>query len=438
MRNLIIAVVVISVILGIAFWSFGSTLINSVNKPNPENQPVNLVWWGLIDEETAYRTIITSYEAIHPNVKITYSKQSPLNYRPRLQTQLRAGQGPDIFMIHSSWVPMFTGDLAAAPETIFPTNDFNSTFYSIAKDNLVVGNRVYGIPMEVDGLALYYNEDLLKFAGVTPPKTWQQFLDAGRKLTVKNETGQIQTSGAALGTATNVDNWPEILGLLFLQQPSTTLTSPGTKGGGDVLRFYTSFVIDPQNKTWDVTLPQSTQMFVDGKLAFYFADAKKATEIQNANPTLKFKVIPVPQLPGGDINWGSFWGYSVAVKPTFTEAWKFLQYLSTPQSLQVLYQQKTQNQSVGSAFPRRDMAALLVNDPVLGAYINEAPTMKGWYLNSNASDSGINDEVITLYKEAVDKVLQGTDPEQSLQGMNIKIKQVIDKYTKPVATPTKK
>jgi len=438
MRNLIIVVIVISIILGVIFWRFGDTIFNSINKPNPENQPVNLTWWGLIDEETAYKTIIAGYVTDHPNVKIAYSKQSGLNYRPRLQTQLRANQGPDIFMIHSSWVPMFTGDLAAAPEAIFPTNDFVSMFYPIVKDNLVVANRVYGIPMEVDGLGLYYNEDLLKFAGVTPPKTWQQFLDSARKLTVKNELGQIQTAGAALGTATNVDNWSEILGLLFLQQPSTTLASPGTKGGGDVLRFYTSFVIDPQNKTWDVTLPQSTQMFIDGKLAFYFGDTKKATEIQNANPNLKFKVIPVPQLPGGDVNWGGFWAYSVSTKPNFNEAWKFLQYLSTPQAMQVVFQQNTQNQAVGSAFPRRDMAGLLVNDPALGAYINEASTMKGWYLNSNATDSGINDEVITLYKQAVDKVLQGIDPEQSLLGMDVKIKAIIEKYTKPIAIPTKK
>lgn len=436
MKSLVIIVVIVSVILGIIFWRFGDTLLTSLNKPNPQNQQVNLTWWGLTDDETIYRSLIAAYEADHPNVKITYTKQSILNYRPRLQTQLRAGQGPDIFMIHSSWVPMFAGDLAAAPETIFTTNNFISTYYPIVKDSLVIANRVYGVPTDIDGLGLYYNEDLLKFANVTLPKTWQQFLDSARKLTVKNDKGEIQTAGAAMGTTANVENWSEILGLLFLQQPGTTLDSPGTKGGGDVLRFYTSFVTDPQNKTWDTTLPQSTQMFIDGKLAFYFGDVSKANEIQASNPNLKFKVVPVPQLPGGENNWGGFWAYSVAAKPNFIEAWKFLQYLSTPQSLQVLYQQKTQNQIVGDVFPRRDMVDLLINDSVLGAYVTEAPTMKSWYLNSNAPDSGINDEVIALYKEAVDRVLSGTDPQGALQGMDVKIKDIINKYTNPI-TPTK-
>lgn len=439
MRNAVIFVVILSVILGIIFWRYSSQVINMFNAPNQENKQINLTWWGLLDEESVYRSLIENYQTEHPSVKITYVKQSRINYRPRLQTQLRAGQGPDIFMVHSSWIPMFRGDLISSPEAIYPAAEFNQVYYPIIKDNLVISNKVYGIPVEIDGLAMYYNEDLLKFANVNVPKTWQEFIDGARKITVKNKEGQIETSGAALGATINVDFWPEILGLLFMQQPDTNLDAPGNKSGGDVLRFYTSFITDPQNKTWDVTLPSSTQMFIDGKLAFYFAGAKKADEIRKSNPNLKFKVAPVPQLPGGEANWGSFWAYSVASKPNSAASWEFLKYLSSPQSLQILYQQQTQNETVGQAFPRKDMAGLIISDPALGAFVAEAPTMKSWFLNSEANDSGINDEVIVLYKEAVNNVLQGGDPQGVLQGMDVKIKQIIDKYTNPpVATPGKK
>ncbi len=437
MRNMVIAVIGLAVILGVIFWRYSNQIISMFNPPDQESQQVNLTWWGLFDEEPVYRSLIENYQLEHPNVKITYVKQSKINYRPRLQTQLRAGQGPDIFMVHSSWIPMFRGDLMGSPETIYSAAEFSQIYYPIIKDNLVSSNKVYGIPVEVDGLALYYNEDLLKFANVALPKTWQQFLDGARKITVRNKDGQIETAGVALGTTTNVDFWPEILGLLFMQQPDTNLDVPGNKSGGDVLRFYTSFITDPQNKTWDVNLPSSTQMFTDGKLAFYFADAKRAESIRRANPNLKFKVVPVPQLPGGEVNWGSFWVYSVASNPNSTSAWEFLKYLSLPQSLQILYQQQTQNEAIGKAFPRRDMADLLRSDTILGAFVIEAPTMKSWFLNSDATDAGINDEVIALYKEAVDSVLQGKDPQQVLQGVDVKIKQSIDKYTSP-PTPTKK
>lgn len=438
MRNAVIIVILISIFFGIIFWRFSDSITNIFNRPSQENKQIELIWWGLFDEPATYRSLIDSYQLDHPNIKITYSKQSAINYRPRVQTQLRAGQGPDIFMIHSSWLPMFRGDLAPSPNIIFPTLTFNQDYYPVIKDNLVINNQVYGIPVEIDGLALYYNEDLLKFANATPPKTWQQFLDGARKITVKNAQGQIETAGASLGTTTNVDFWPEILGLLFMQQPETNLASPGNKSGGDVLKFYTSFVTDPNNKTWDITLPSSTQMFVDGKLAFYFADAKSAADIRKANPDLNFKVIPVPQLPGGETNWGGFWAYAVANKPNSAEAWQFLKYLSSAQSLQIIYQEETQNQLAGKAFPRVDMADLLKNDTVLGAFISEAPTMKSWYLNSGAKDQGVNDEIIALYGDAVNSVVsKGTDPQTALTGMDVKIKSIIDKYTNPV-TPTVK
>lgn len=431
-------VILISIFFGIIFWRFSDSITNIFNRPDQENKQVELIWWGLLDEPTTYRSLIDLYQLDHPNVKIIYLKQSPINYRPRVQTQLRAGQGPDIFMIHSSWASMFKGDLEPSPNVIFPTLTFNQDYYPVIKDNLVINNQVYGVPVEIDGLALYYNEDLLKFANVTPPKTWQQFLDGARKITVKNAAGQIETAGAALGTTINVDFWPEILGLLFMQQPETNLASPGNKSGGDVLKFYTSFVTDPNNKTWDTTLPSSTRMFTDGKLAFYFANTKQVAEIRKANPNLNFKVIPAPQLPGGEANWGSFWAWSVAAKPNSAEAWQFLKYLSTAQSLQIIYQEETQNQLAGKAFPRIDMADLLKTDTMLGAFISEAPTMKSWYLNSEAKDQGINDEVIALYGDAVNNVVtKGTDPQSALSGMDVKIKAIIDKYTNQV-TPTVK
>lgn len=440
MRNAIIFVVTLSVILGILFWRFNDLIFNKLNQRNQENKTEEIIFWGLFDEPDIYRALIDAYQNDHPNIKITYSKQSLLNYRPRVQTQIRSGEGPDIFMIHSSWLSMFENDLAAAPVTIYPPLTFDQDYYPMIKDNLVIEGQVYGVPVGIDGLALYYNEDLLKFANVLVPTTWQQFLDGARKITVKNSQGQIETAGAALGTASNVDFWPEILGLLFLQQPEANLSSPGNKRGADALRFYTSFVTDPNNKTWDTTLPSSTQMFTQGKLAFYFADSQKADEIRKANPGLNFKVAPVPQLPGGEVNWGGFWIWVVADNQKTNETWQFLKYLSSAGSLQILYQEETQNQKVGKAFPRKDMAGLLVNNPVLGAFISEAPTMKSWYLNSQASDQGINDEIIAFYQEVVNNIImKGSDPQATLLGMDVKIKGIIDKYIKPVtSTPTKK
>lgn len=393
-----------------------------------ENQQVTLNYWGLWEDEAVLRPAIEAYEQNHPNVKINYVKQTILNYRSRVQTQLRAGQGPDIFRIHSSWVPMFAGDLAPAPASVFTLGDYSKTFYPVAKETLALGNKIYAVPLEVDGLALYYNEDILRAANVAPPKTWQEFLDSAKKMTVKNQQGQIQTAGAALGITSNVDFWPEIVGMLFLQQPGTSLTAPANDHGAQVLQFYTDFVVNPLDKTWDTTLPSSTQMFTQGKLAFYFAPARQAQALKEANPNLPFKTAPVPQLPQSNVDWGGFWAEGVSSRSTNqAQAWEFLKYLSSAPGLQLTYQQQTQAQ-IGYPFPRVDMSSFLINDPLLGAFISQAPYYKSWYLNSGTQDGGINDEMIKVYGKAVDDTLGGSSPLSALQSASGQITQILNKY----------
>ena len=45
----------------------------------------NLTWWGLWEDSSIVTPIISAYETEHPNVKITYVRQSQQDYRERLK-----------------------------------------------------------------------------------------------------------------------------------------------------------------------------------------------------------------------------------------------------------------------------------------------------------------------------------------------------------------
>lgn len=427
MKKAVILVLVLSVIMGVLFWAYSAKIFTSKKQ---EDKNITLTYWGLTEDETTIKPIIEAYQTARPNIKIIFNKQSLLNYRPRLETKLEAGEGPDVFTIHASWLPMLVDNLSTTPTSIIGLNEFNQTFYPVAQEALVLQNKIYGLPQDLDGLALYYNEDILSAAGVQVPKTWQDFLETAKKVTVKSQSGQIQTAGAALGTATNVDFWPEILSLLFFQQPSGSPATPANQSGVEVLQFYTSFVTDPKNKTWDTTLPTSTQMFNEGRLAFYFGPSKQAAIFAASNPNLHFRVVPVPQLPGKNVTVSSFWAKVVSIKSAHQkEAWDFAKYLTSAEVLQAV--------EIGKVYPRQDMASLQVSDPIFGAYINQAPFAKSWYLNSDLGDDGLNNEMIKLYGDAVGGILQGQDVSNTVQTTQVGIKQILDKY-KPTPTPSKK
>lgn len=433
MRQLLILLLAVLILGGVAYWKFGPAL----NKKPTQTGPIELTVWGLWEDENVFRSLADSYKKLHPDTRVSYKPQRLLNYRTRVQTQVVNKQGPDIFVIHNTWVPMFlkTNSLSSMPESAMDVKEYTNTFYPVAKDSFLKTGQIYALPVSIDGLALFYNEDILQAGNVAVPRTWEDFRAGAAKLTVKDQTGMIKTAGAALGTTSNVDYWSDILGLLFTQQPNTSLSSPNTEAGIEVLQFYTSFAKDPLARVWDETMESSTKAFVSGKLAFYFAPFRQVSKIRAENPQLKFKTAPVPQLPRGAVGWGSFWAFAVSpVSPNQEAAWGFLKFLTTKEGEKLLYQSLTQSGGFGEIYSRVDLAGELVNDPVMGAFVNQAPLFKTWYLASDTQDLGINTEMMKLFEEAINSYLQGADAAGALTTAAKGVEQVLDKYTK-IAAP---
>lgn len=431
MKKIVIIVLALAVVVGFAIWRFGPKV-----SPNIQTGPVTLTFWGLWEDEALIKPLIEEYRKVSPDTTINYVRQSSVNYRTRVQTQVRAGVGPDVFMIHNTWLPMFIGDLAPSSMSL---TDYQSTFYPVAVDSFVKDNQILVSPMEVDGLALYYNEEILIAAGVVPPKNWQEFIEGAVKMTVKDSSGQIRTSGAAMGTSGNVDHWSDLIGLLLLQQPNINFNALASPAAAEVLRFYTGFVIDPRKKTWDTNLPSSTDMFASGRLAYYFAPSWRAHELRVQNPNLRFKTVAVPQLPGKNVGWASFWGYGVSSRSqSSSEAWKFINFLTSAQAEKLAYANASQIRLFGQPYSRVDLGPELVADPIVGAFVSQGLFYKTWYLASNTYDLGINDEMIKYFEDGINTTLQGTDPQIALQTIDQGVKQVLQKYTQPqVVIPTR-
>lgn len=436
MKKIIIIALVLSIILGFIFWKFGPS-ISLFNKPK-QQEPITLTYWGLWEDDNLIKPLIEEYQKQNPKITIKYVKQSSINYRTRVQTQIRDGAGPDVFRIHNDWVPMFQSDLAPAPQDIFTVSDYKNTFYPIALDSFVKNNQILAAPMEVDGLALFYNEDILNGVGGKPPKNWQEFIDLATKMTVKDASG-IKTSGAAIGATGNVDHWSDLIGLLLLQQPGVEFSNIASPAVSEIVRFYTGFVIDPKRKTWDTNLPSSTQMFISGRLGFYFAPSWRAHELRVANPNLKFKVALVPQLSGKTVAWASFWAEAVSISSKHPkEAWQFIKFLTSPDAEKLAYKEASQIRLFGEPYSLVSLSSEIIKDPIVGAFVGMGPIYKSWYLASNTFDNGLNDQMIKYFEDGINAILQGLDPDSALQTVDKGVKQVLDKYTKPQPAPSSK
>jgi multiple sugar transport system substrate-binding protein len=260
-------------------------------------------------------------------------------------------------------------------------------FQTVKKDAIISGN-IYGLPLSLDSMVLYYNKDILDRAGVPePPKTWEEFQNAVKKTTKFNkETGKIIQSGTALGTAKNINNFDDVFYVL-LKQSGVTLGEKGfslvnTKDTGplnNVLDFYTDFANPARDTyTWNVDQEIALDRFIKGGLAFFFGYNYHYNLIKAQGANLNFDVLPMLQLnPENPVNVTNYSLQCVTVKSKNQEqSWNFINYLA---NLNVKdYLDKTNRPTAKRAFLLEQK-----NKPVLAPFVNDLLIVENWYRGNN-------------------------------------------------------
>ncbi len=397
-----------------------------------EDTIVTVKYWGVWDDATVMNQIRQDYAKINPNVNVVYEKKSLQQYREALKSQINSQRGPDIFQFHNTWVPMFPTELSPIPGKIISQDEFKEDYYSTVFSDLRNSKKQFvGAPLGIDGLALYYNEEIFQAAGITdPPSTWQELSQVATKLTVRDTAGNIRTAGIALGTSTNVDHFSDILALMILQNGGD-LKSPTDKRSADALDYYVNFA-RRESRVWDEFMPSSTIAFKSGVLAMYFGPSWRGAEIKADNPQLRFKTVPVPQLEGGSTAWSSYWALGVSSQSKVKdEALEFLKYLQENATLVKLKNQavKLSARYDGMPYPKKSLAANIATDPIFGAYVVDAPFMRSFPMASGTLDNGLNDAMIKAYEEAVSTTLSGTESSSALNQAASDIAKILTQYS---------
>lgn len=384
----------------IGLWSF------VVNNLNTAGGRVDLTWWGSEHDTRVYENLIREYQEKNPNVSIKYEKLSKTDYRERLSSALAAGKGPDIFEIHNTWPAMFKSHLSKIPSSIMSNDEYKKSFYPIVSTNFALGNGYVAIPLEYDAITLFINEEIFASGAKEPPTSWDDLRALSVLLTQKDPRGQIVQAGAALGITDNVEYWPDVFGLMLLQNKVNPLKPEGVFAE-DVFSFYRVF----NKKSWDDTMPPSTEAFSKGKLAMYFGPTREAINIVKNNPEIRFRTVKLPQLARNNPNdqeysYATYWAQSVSSKSKVQkEAWNFLKFMSQPDSLTKINLNIKSFETFERAYPRPEMNTPNMEDRILGSIIQVANGAVSSFLadHTNDGESGINSKVNDLYKKLIDK-----------------------------------
>ena len=333
-------------------------------------RPVTLEYWTVFDDVDALQAQIDKYRADRPYLTINLKQLRLDELYPRLLEALAEDKGPDIISLRNRWMRFYKPKLSAMPPAvsdaivrvekttlgtqttvnsvnqILPTvNQIEKEYVQAVKSDVVMDGQIYGLPLSLDTVALYYNKDLLDRAGVAePPKNWEEFQVAAKKLTkFDKKSGKILQSGAAVGTGNNIPGFEDLLYILFKQSNIDFVSKDGfatfhsraqgapTAPGISVMNFYTDFAnVTRDTYTWNEELENALDKFVNGSLAFFFGYSYHAPVIKARAPQLNVEILPMLQLnPEQPVNTANYWVQAVTDKSKHkNEAWALVNFLT--------------------------------------------------------------------------------------------------------------
>ena len=414
-------------------------------------KPVTLVYWRVFDDQDAFQDIITQYKALHPFITIEYHKLRYDEYENALLNAMAEDKGPDIFSLPNTALNKYQTKLAPLPDSItmaYPVvqgtiqktvvpelrttaslsvQQLKDKFVDVVSHDVILNDgKIYGLPLSVDTLALYYNKDLFNNAGISQaPAYWNNdLIQDVKKLTVQDPKKGLIQSGIALGGSTNISRFSDILSVLMMQngtdmmeggqvlfnvQPAfakNTDYQPGLKA----LQFYTDFANPAKESySWSKDQPNSLDMFISGNLAMMLDYSYDLQTIKAQAPKLNFSIAPLPQIEGNpptNINFANYWVEVVAKKSQhINEAWDFIQFATQAE------QAKTYLDRTKRPTALRSLVDSEKTDDTIGVFAAQVLTAKSWYLgkNESAAEDAFQGMIDTVNSDASAKLQEVID-----------------------------
>jgi multiple sugar transport system substrate-binding protein len=385
----LIAVGVIAAISLIFVGIFTGILPGLRTKTAPPPQ-MSLVIWGVNDENSAFENNLFAYTKLHSNISITYKKMNEATYEQDLVNAIAAGNGPDIFMVNNSWIPKYSDIMTPVPAAQLSLTQLRTLFPDVVEKDFVWQNSIYALPLYIDSLALFYNQDIFdNYAIALPPKDWLEFKNLIPKLRQLDSNGNLTTAAAAIGgSETSIHNAADILSLLMLQAGAqmtdkdftqATFVSSVQSGqpGVQSVDFYTAFA-DPTNLyyTWNDSMPYSTDAFAQGKTDLVFEYASQENAIKAKNPLLRIGVSAMPQPTGSQqaVNYANYEGLAVSKYTKYPDwVWDAVIYLTTNETAATNYLESTNHPPA-----LRTLIKQYSDDPNIGVFAKQALTAQTW------------------------------------------------------------
>lgn len=348
------------ILLIISIISIGSLIVVSVypkqevtEKEVPDT--VELSFWrnaGNTHENTAFNEIVDVFESENPYIKINMIEMDgSQDYELKLRAELVSGNHPDIMAIDSPNLALYAsaGELLSLDEYMKDEGNIDDILEGTL-EGLIFEEEIYLAPIIDSSIALFYNKNLFRQAGIPfpsenpeEPLTWQEVLTIAQA--INDPDNGIHGIDIAQGFGDG--EGPAYFKLPLLWQFGADVISPdGTTAEGylnsdealEALRFFQDLY--KQHHVSALNLPPMA--FETDKLAMTVLGSWHLAQLESVpgfDLEEDFGIAPLPKAdyqvtPNGG------WAMGISSKTDYPEeAWQFVKFLTGNEGARIYVEQ---------------------------------------------------------------------------------------------------
>jgi multiple sugar transport system substrate-binding protein len=326
----------------ISFFLLLKPVLPASTKTKPK---VNITFWHAMEgsKGKTLQALVNKFNQTHPDIYVNAifkGTKAPFansydDLIKALLLSLKEKKTPTISQVYENWTAQFMSVDAIQPIQKFVDskdgyspkvlqNDFVQPFLKSNEPN----GKLLTLPFNKSLYVLYFNADLFKKEGLTPPASWDDFKKDAEHLTIKNNQGDIARYGFA--DPPNID----LFGLVFYSFGGSYFKE-GKAAFNDIIgESALSFLRSMAEEKSYFPDYAALEDFATGKSAMYI-DTTAAFSFLKHHASFQLGIAPIP----GEVRTVSLFAgtnlaiYKQASPAQQKAAWIFIRWLLEPQNL---------------------------------------------------------------------------------------------------------
>lgn len=236
--------------------------------------------------------IAKEFEKENPGVKIEMEFVGWGELWNKIITSIGAGAAPDVMYIGSRWIPALAEMGAIIPLDEYVSPEKRALYYDTVWDTVTYNGKIWGIVRAMSTKVFIYNKKLFEENNVKVPTTWDELLEAAKKIYNPNE-GIYGIAMAGKKFVSTVTQFQQYLyandGRIVDENGEVVINN---ENGVEALNFYVELSKYAQPGILEWKREDLIKLFETGKVGMYIDHVHNALKAIEKGVDVGFFLIP--------------------------------------------------------------------------------------------------------------------------------------------------